>query len=278
MAVVPTYARRELGAELKRLREAAKLTQARAADACSWSLTKVVRLEGGTVTLTLHDLHALADLYKAGDDRRTRLVELLERTEEGRWWQAYGQLVPTLMDEFLALESQATHVHITNMGAFPGLLQCRPYAEAVFADAVRVPDPDDADALVELRMKRRRILDGGAQLHAVLGEALLIMPTGGVDVLKQQLEHVISLAERGNVTVQVVPLTVDRALTLGGVIIFDFEANATSVVYTEHAGGMNAYHQPHEVRRHKREAARLKALAWSPEKSLTQIRARLEDL
>ncbi|MEU8135314.1 Scr1 family TA system antitoxin-like transcriptional regulator [Streptodolium elevatio] len=58
----------------------------------------------------------------------------------------------------------------------------------------------------------------------------------------------------------------------------DFEANATSVVYTEHAGGMNAYHLPHDVRRHKREAARLKALALSPEESLSTIQARLREL
>ncbi|MGW0662518.1 Scr1 family TA system antitoxin-like transcriptional regulator [Streptodolium elevatio] len=73
-------------------------------------------------------------------------------------------------------------------------------------------------------------------------------------------------------------MTVEKVLTLGGVIIFDFEANATSVVYTEHAGGMNAYHLPHDVRRHKREAARLKALALSPEESLSTIQARLREL
>ncbi|MGR7001408.1 helix-turn-helix domain-containing protein [Yinghuangia aomiensis] len=47
MAGEPSYARRELGAELKRLREAAKLTQARIGAACHWSQSKIVRLERG---------------------------------------------------------------------------------------------------------------------------------------------------------------------------------------------------------------------------------------
>lgn len=278
MAVVPTYARRELGGELKRLRETTKLTQARAAEACSWSLTKIVRLEGGAVTLTLHDLHVLADLYKAGDDDRVRLIDMMEKAEEGQWWQSYGRLVSIVLDEFLTLESQASRIQVANMATFPGLLQCPAYAEAVFEATAQVPDPDEVEALVELRTRRRRVLDEGTELHALLGESLLLMPLGGSDVLRQQLTHLLEVADRPNVVVQVVPMTSEKVILIGGLVVFDFAANATSVAYAEHAGGQIPFHRPHEVRRFKRDLAHVKSQAWSPDETLTRIQERLEEL
>ncbi|WP_436772157.1 helix-turn-helix domain-containing protein [Yinghuangia sp. YIM S09857] len=278
MAVVPTYARRELGKELQRLREAAGFTQARTAKTCSWSNTKVIRLEGGNVTLTLHDLHVLADLYKATEDQREHLIELMERTEEGQWWQSYGRLVPTVLDEFLALESQASRIQAANMATFPGLLQSPGYAQAVFGASAQVPDPDDVEALVELRMRRRRVLDGGTQLHAVLSEALLLTPLGGVDILHQQLAHLLEAGHQPNVTLQLVPLTTESVIMIGGLLLFEFDANATSVAYTEHAGGLNAYHRAHEVRRYKRDIDYVKSHALSPEETLVRIQARLREL
>lgn len=278
MGVTPTHARRELGKELQRLREAAKLTQPKVADACTWSRAKVARIEGGQVTLTPHDLDLLARLYQATDAERENLIVLLERTDEGQWWHKYGALVSSVLDELLSLEAQATTVHAASTSAFPGLLQSPDYARAVFARAAKVPDPDDVEALVELRIKRQRILNEGTELRALLGEELLLRRTGGPRVLRQQLEHVVTLSEHPHVTVQVLPLTAEAAVLVGNLLVFDFGADATSVAYSEHAGGMNPYHSPHDVRRLKRDFEYLRSQALSPEDTRSLMQVRLEEL
>ncbi|MCF2532134.1 helix-turn-helix domain-containing protein [Yinghuangia soli] len=278
MALAPTYARRELGAELKRLREAARLTQAVVAKAHKWSTAKMIRLEGGLVTLTLHDLHLLADFYGADEDERLTLIELMERAEEGQWWHAYGRIVPLVLDEFLALEAQAASISNMQMTTVPGLLQCRSYAEAMFRNAAKVPDPDDAAALVDLRMKRQRVLSEGTAFDATISEVLLLQPMGGREVLKDQLAHLARMAELPNVTIRVVPLSTEQPLTIGGLILFDFADQATPVSYTEDFGGITPHHNQIDVRRHRREADRVRSMAWSPEESLTNIQARLREL
>lgn len=278
MAGEPSYARRELGAELKRLREAAKLTQTRVGEACCWSQSKIVRLERGDATLSLHDLHLLADLYTVDETQRAHLALLMQRTEEGRWWEQYGSLLPAIMDEYLSHESLATRISVANMSTYPGLLQCRAYTDALFSTSRHVPDPDEAEALADIRERRAHVLDEEIEFHAVICENLLISPIGGRSVLRTQLTHVLETSDRPNVTIRAVPLLAEQPFIAGGLIVFDFEATTTSVSYIEHAAGMNAFHQPLEVRRHKREYDRIKALAWSPEETRSRLKARIQEL
>ncbi|GAA4980219.1 helix-turn-helix transcriptional regulator [Yinghuangia aomiensis] len=278
MAGEPSYARRELGAELKRLREAAKLTQARIGAACHWSQSKIVRLERGEASLTIHDLHLLADLYRANDEQRAHLVVLMERTEEGRWWEQYDGLVTATMDAFLSHESLASRISVANMSIYPGLLQSRAYTTALFSKSRHVPDPDQAEALVDIRVRRRHVLDAGTQFHAVIGENLLISPVGGYGVLLTQLQHVLDLSHRPNVTVQAVPLLAEEPFTCGGLILLDYTANATSISYLEHSAGIVGYQLPLEVRRHRREFERMRSLAWSPEETQARLETRIQEL
>ncbi|UGQ14814.1 helix-turn-helix domain-containing protein [Yinghuangia sp. ASG 101] len=276
MAVEPTYARRELGAALKRLRERAKLTQVRVADTCKWSQAKVVRMEAGNVALTPHDLDLLAEQYGASAEERKQLVLMMDRTEEGQWWQPFN--VTTSMDEFLSHESRAIRIRTSNFGCWPGLLQSHAYAQAIFAGSPHVPDPDEAEAVIDLRMRRARILESGVELQAVVSEALLVSPIGGTDVHRRQLSHVLELTERPSITVQAVPLSNETVVTVGGLIIFEFGAQTTSVAYGEHAVGLSSYQDRLTVRRYSREFEHLKAHAWSHEETRAQLKTRISNL
>ncbi|MYW03773.1 helix-turn-helix domain-containing protein [Streptomyces sp. SID3343] len=67
MAVTPTYARRRLGLELKRLRLRVNLTGESVTETCGWSHTKIVRIETAKVSLSRHDLGKLCGLYDASE-------------------------------------------------------------------------------------------------------------------------------------------------------------------------------------------------------------------
>src|SRR5262249_60807001 len=71
----PVVQRRRLRTELRKARQDAGLTQEQVADAMDWSLSKIIRIEAGTVGISTTDLKALLDHYRLDDaDLRSRLA------------------------------------------------------------------------------------------------------------------------------------------------------------------------------------------------------------
>ncbi|MFI6586559.1 helix-turn-helix domain-containing protein [Embleya sp. NPDC050493] len=280
MAVQPSHARRRLGVELRRLRTEAALTVDQVVQGLEWSRTKLIRIESAKVSLTRHDLLRLCRLYDADQDEVRRVEGWLDETNSFRWWQAYNHVITPTLEEFIALESQAVRIHTANIGVFPGLLQAPGYARAVFASGPHVPDPDVADALVELRVRRQKILDDeDVEIVATISAALLYAETGGREVLREQLWHVAAVMERPNVEVRVIPFSAQRVILTGGIVLFDFpEGIDPSVVYTEYEAGMDAKDSVIDVRRFRRLLNHLHDSALSPEDTGKCIATRLEEL
>jgi transcriptional regulator with XRE-family HTH domain len=57
--------RRQLRQDLRRLRESAQLPQAEVAHSLDWSHSKLIRIENGSVGVSVTDVKALATLYHA---------------------------------------------------------------------------------------------------------------------------------------------------------------------------------------------------------------------
>jgi hypothetical protein len=108
----------------------------------------------------------------------------------------------------------------------PGLLQTRRYAQALEKAAHVFYKPDmRPDGVVTARMNRQIPLEGPDPmvLHALLDEAVIRREIGGCEVLREQLEHLLALAERPNITLQVIPYAVGGYGTMNGsFIIVDY--------------------------------------------------------
>ncbi|MDQ2882498.1 MAG: DUF5753 domain-containing protein [Actinomycetota bacterium] len=92
----------------------------------------------------------------------------------------------------------------------PALLQTSDYSRGVTAGGGRVR-PDHTERVVGLRMDRQRRLDSeNDPLHllALIEESVLDRPIGSPAVMRRQLEHLISMAGRDNVEIQVLPTSV----------------------------------------------------------------------
>ena len=63
----PVTMRRQLRAELKRLRAERDLTQRHVAEQLDWSPSKIIRIEKGVVAIGVTDLQALLRLYDVQD-------------------------------------------------------------------------------------------------------------------------------------------------------------------------------------------------------------------
>lgn len=281
MAGTPTYARRRLGAELRRLRVAVELSGEDAADECGWDKSKISRIENAKVALSRHDLHRLCRLYGADDAAANRLETWLTDTRGPRWWASYTDVISSAYEELIQLENQASEIQLANANLVPGILQCKSYATAVLSTGPLLPDPDRADALLEVRMKRQRVLtrEDPISLTAVIAEAALHCELGGREVLAEQLQHLLDAGAMPNVSIRVLPSSSTASAYIGGITLFDFpEVDDLGVVFIEYHGGMLVKDEDREIRRSRRHLEYLFTNALSEEESLQNIAARMRDL
>lgn len=114
------------------------------------------------------------------------------------------------------LERVASLIRSYETGFVPVLLQTPDYAREVVR--LRDDDPCEVHRRVELRVRRQSLLTapGGPRLWAVLDEAALRRPLGGRAVSRAQLDHLLALTERPNVSLQVAPFHFPGHAAAGG--------------------------------------------------------------
>ncbi|MBO4257550.1 helix-turn-helix domain-containing protein [Streptomyces griseorubiginosus] len=237
---VTTVLGRRLGGELLRLREACGLRQAQAAEALTASVAKVAKIERGQVPMRDPDVRALCRLYGESDEVVIgKLLALAKADRERRrargWWNQYPQL--RAMVEYVALEDIATGVRTWQGAIVPGLLQTPDYARALAVGNGNWEDPDEIEPFVESRMARQARLHGESplELWAVVHEGALRQLVGGRDVMRAQLEHLLDMARRPNVKLQVLPFLAGAhpGMTSAFTIVSFAEPGALDVVHVD---------------------------------------------
>ncbi|MYW00575.1 DUF5753 domain-containing protein [Streptomyces sp. SID3343] len=179
------------------------------------------------------------------------------------------------------MESQCSGILAANAGLILGLLQTRGYATALIGSGSMIPDPDRAEALVDIRMKRQRILQGEnpTTVRALVSESALGCEIGGRDVLRGQLAHLLELIELPNVTIQVLLTSSPASAYNGGLTMFDFSGpHDPSALFIEYHGGMLIKEDDRDLRRYRRHIEYLFADALSTDESRSHIAARMRSI
>jgi hypothetical protein len=146
----------------------------------------------------------MLDLYDAGGEQWTELVDLARQARRRGWWRAFG----IGDNSYVGYETEAAQVQEFASGFVPGLLQVPAYSEALFLASPLRRSAADVEREVEVRRIRQERLtsaEHGLRLVAILTEAVLRTPVGGPDVLAVQLDHLAVAAELDTVTLQVLP-------------------------------------------------------------------------
>lgn len=280
----PTVHRRQLGAELRRLRETAGLRMEDAAKALECSHTRISRIEtgkGGAVAKPA-DVRKLCEIYGVGDDRQVQmLLDMLSVVSQQRgWWEAFEAVLPSGLEVYVGLESDARSERAWEPLVVHGLLQTPEYARALI-QAARIHSPSDIDDLVQVRAERKKLLTrprDPLELWAVLDEAVLRRPVGGADVMTDQLAHLRELAEFPNVTIQVLPFGKGAHPGLGGAFaLLEFETDP-SVVYVDSPGGNLYLEKQRDVRRFVQAFDLLMATALDPDESTAQLESAAREM
>lgn len=197
---------RELGAEIKMLREASGLTLRALADklGTGFSNPKLSLWENGHRLPSVDDLTTVLDTLDASDEDRERILGMRRAVDD-----APGQInagAPTIgeqLAQLIAYERSASRVVDVAPLLVPGLLQTGEYARAIMGD---VPD---AETRVALRAGRRDILTRRSPVEflALIDSEVLVRPVAPRDVMVDQLHHLLEMGSRPNVTIQLVPST-----------------------------------------------------------------------
>jgi len=234
--------RRRLRAELRRVRVAAGLTQDEVAEAMDWSLSKLIRIENGSVSISTNDLKAILQYYKITDSHRVAdLVAMGRVARERWWWSEYRDVASRELLQLIEYEAAATISRNFQLSVVPGLLQTEEYARAVLERNNPQRPRDQLDVLVGIRMRRQELLDRADPplLFFVMDEAVVRRQVGGPAVMRGQLQRLIEVSAKPNVTVEMVPFSAGiHPGTLGSFVIYEFPDDADDdTVYLENQQG-----------------------------------------
>ncbi|MEU2559184.1 helix-turn-helix transcriptional regulator [Streptomyces longispororuber] len=234
--VNPTVRRRRLGQELRRLRELKGMTAEEVAERLLVSQSKISRLENGRRSISQRDVRDLCGVYEVEDHRIVdSLMQMAKDSRQQGWWHSFGDIPYSV---YIGLETDAASLRVYDPQVVPGLLQTRPYAEALITGALPETTPTDIEKRVQVRMRRQERIaapENPLRLWTVLDESALRRVVGNRALMREQLEHLVEQSQLPHVTVQVIPFEMGAHPGLNGqYAILEFpDASDSSVVYIE---------------------------------------------
>jgi hypothetical protein len=124
-------------------------------------------------------------------------------------------------------------------------------------------------------MERQTLLhnDSPLNLWSVVDEAALRRQLGGPEAMRAQFRYLMEVSELPHVTFQVIPFDAGAHPSMpGSFILLQFdEANIPDVIYVDTMAGELFLEEEEDVRRYKLVFEHLRAVAASPEASLSLV-------
>ncbi|MGH3885791.1 MAG: helix-turn-helix domain-containing protein [Pseudonocardiaceae bacterium] len=272
-----TVRRRQLGRELRRLREAAGKSAQEAADWAGVSTSTLSKIERGSQAVKTGHVRLLAQLYGVGAPEADTLIRLAREANQRGWWAAYGDTVPDWVRTYLDLEQDASELWAYESGLMLGLFQTPAYAEAITAATHPETSTDELARLVAFRTARQQRLfgDRAPSLRVVLDEAVLRRLVGGPAVMREQLKHLSEVARLPHVSVVVQPFSAGAHPSIGSAFTLlrfaDADTAGMNCVYLENAQGTLYLERPGDVDRHAAMFEQLSESALSADESLELV-------
>lgn len=256
-----------LGKRLRELREAAGKSQDDAAGYLGVKRPTISRLENGRNAILSKNVKFLCQLYGVGAPEVDMLVRQAEESNDRGWWLSYSDTMPNWFETYVGFEADASAIWTYESELVPGLLQVPSYVRAV--KAVHEGDGDEAETAksISFRLARQKRLEVRAPvLRAVLNEAVLRRPFGSPEDMRQQIQHLIDVSLRENVTIQILPFDAGIHTSMKGPfsMLTLPEEPAPNFVYLEHQDGAVYLERPADLARYTQAFEALVKRALSP--------------
>lgn len=216
------------GDELRYWRLAAGLSQEQLGEQIGYSGAQVGAVENGRRMPRMDFAERCDKVLNAGN----ALVRQLERVKKFLSTQAY----PAWFRGWANLEREATTLRNWEPLLVPGLLQTEDYARTILGVQPGTTETWREDQ-VKARMERQAVLFGERPpfLWCLFDEGVLHRHVGTAKIMHTQLEHLITMSERPQITVQVVPYSVGEHPGVAGSFVIAGFDDAPSIVYLDTA-------------------------------------------
>lgn len=273
---------RALGAELREFRKNAQMTVRDLSQHLGGHHSRYARNELGERRPAPEEVAAILTVLGAPEADRDRLTELArEQGGDGNWLKpgSAGNLgIAHELTDLMEFERTASGITDVSPLLVPGLLQSSGYARAVMGNM----PPHEVEARVAMRLGRRDVLtrrNDAPDFRAIIDETVLWRSLGGTGVMVDQLHHIAAMAQRPNVTVQVISrdLTSWHQALAGTFIYFEFP-RAAPIVHLEHLSSSAFLYESDDVAVYRGAIDSASKLAMSPDESVNVIDRRISEL
>ncbi|MFD0492077.1 helix-turn-helix domain-containing protein [Saccharopolyspora erythraea] len=281
MPATPTRRKRRLGQLLLGLRDRAAKSLADSSELLRVAESTVSRYETGHVRPGWATMQALLAFYGAEDHERVEAAAMWEDAAE----QATRVVTPAgsskALRAFLRAENEADTARILEPHVVPGLLQTHGYARAINLGGQQFHStPPERYVTARLSRQARLSPPSPLMLHAVIDESVIHRTVGGREVMIEQLRHLLKLADRDNVCLQLLPFgagaygSMDGAFTILGYS----DVEDPPAVYVDSAAGGTWVENGDDVTRFADMFTEVAESALSGEETSLLIRSQIRTL
>lgn len=263
----PTARQQRLGAELRKLREAAGLSTEQAAELLSTNRTVITSTEAGRHGTSPERVRRLAYHYDCTDQELVDALASMSADRTKGWWEEFRDILPPTFLDIAELEWFARSLRVSTMTHMPGQFQTKAYASALFEAAMPpLPEREFAARLTH-RVRRHEVIDrpDAPPYTAIIHEAALRIEVGGPAVLRDQLRHLLDVSERENVTVQAIPFSAGAFPGSGQAILYaEGRVPSLDTVQLDRTTMGEFLHSDAQLRKFRLQLDQMQRIALSP--------------
>ncbi|MFD7285696.1 Scr1 family TA system antitoxin-like transcriptional regulator [Streptomyces sp. NPDC059863] len=260
--------RLRLGRRVRRLRERKGLSIRQLSEQVGgYSHSYLGRVELGG-QLPSEALVRLLDEFFDTDGVLTDLLEL-----------AHDSLIPDYSRTFISKEPLAERIQVFTSSQIPGLLQTEEYARELFRRSLPREPEEGLNERVAVRMRRQRIFEReeAPPYWAIMDEASLRRPTAASVIMVEQLRHLVQMAARPRIAVQVLPFSRGMHTMLGGSLTLMTLTEGETIAQVESFASGEGVHSTSRVVELTERFDLARTMALTDDESLDLIRRYLKE-
>ncbi|MFH9958312.1 helix-turn-helix domain-containing protein [Streptomyces roseolus] len=251
------------GEVLKAFRKRAGLTQEQFAPKVGYSVPMVASIEQGRRVPSKEFVEKAEEVLDAFGVIRAAAKHLTRKAGLAKWFEEWAELEP-----------QAVTLYTFEPRLAPGLLQTPAYARTLFEKQLPAMSDDKIETNLVARLERTSILTERPETiySFVIEEYALRRQVADLDVMYEQIDHILALGERRNIDIQIMPHARGHHAGLDGpMCLLETEKN-TWYAYSEGQGTGQLTSEAKEVSILQQRYARMRAQALSVEATAGLLR------
>ncbi|MFF8511419.1 Scr1 family TA system antitoxin-like transcriptional regulator [Streptomyces sp. NPDC015492] len=254
---------RAFGEVVKVFRRRAGLTQEQFAPRVGYSVPTIASIEQGRRLPSKEFVERAEDVLDGFGALKAAAKHLTRKAGLAKWFEGWAELEPL-----------AVTLYTYENRLVPGLLQTSAYARTLFEEQIPAMGDDKIESNLIRRMERARILAERAEtiFSFIIEEVALRRQVTTPEAMREQIDHILSVGERRNIDIQVMPQSRGYHAGLGGPLCLLETDENTWYAYCEGQGTGQLISDPKEVSILQQRYARMRAQALSVEATTSLLR------